>query len=111
MSKTREEVEDGLLGVSVGDRRFLDFCEDKGGQMDQRLENIACAFGPGEIHFDQDDDVSGDLVVISQRSGKDLSVNHYVDGEQIREGSLFLEGVSVDEDGDLSGELGDLSGF
>jgi len=109
MSKTREQIEDDMLSVQTH-KEFLDFCESRGGQLDQRLDNVACAFGSGELHFDEEDDVTGDLVVITQR-GSNLGVHHYQDGEQIRDAGLFLEDVSVDAEGNLHGDLGELSSF
>lgn len=101
----RSDVEDELetFGMKRRAQPFLNFCEENGGQLDMRMvDDVACAFGPGDIDRSRDfeDEVRGNLTVISVDVGfPRFTVQHWADGEHIS--NTYLGDCRISEEGDI----------
>lgn len=108
----RQGVENELnkLGLKRRAQPFLDWCESRNGELDMRVgDTVECAIGPGSMDLDKDygEDHEGHVTNVAYRVGRSVTVQHWADGEHLS--NTRLEDVTIDEDGNLSGELGELS--
>lgn len=113
MVRSRQDVEEELdtFNMKHQAQEFLDFCEEEDGDLDMPVaDTVQCGIGTGSIDLSKkyEDSIEGDLTVVSYRPGRrTTTVQHWANGKHIS--NTYLENADINSEGNLSGELGDIS--